>query len=495
MLRILRRIKKKIVDVKNINIIKNSGYFNENYYVSNYPEILNTKMIPVNHYYYFGWKEGRNPSSEFDNNLYRNVNAAFNIDINPVLHYMKYGQFDSKILGPNTGFKKTVTEILNTQFGVTLPFKTFPITLKNNRLNIVFNGFDKGCFFGGKATALILAIHFVNTYHYDLRIISQNPEENIFWQFLELFHLEKPQSVEFFATDLEHHLEISTKDHFLCTMWSNAAMVLNTPEITGKVFYIMQEVETFFYDHGDFHLSCFNTLTDERLIPIVNSKLLYDYLCKNGYDNVKKNGIYFEPVFSKDLLKPSKNSFSKKEKYKLFYYARPSHQRNIFYFGLDNLNEAFLRGKLDPKEWIVYTAGDKNTPDLAFDVDVEVKKLGIMDWQEYCNFVSTIDLCYSMIYTPHPSYPPLDTTTAGAVCVTNKYANKQDLTMYSKNIITANLKKEDMVEALEKGANLAKNVELRKRNFQESHTIGTWDNAFKEPIKHMHNFLKDDQDV
>ncbi len=491
----IHRIKKKIYDIKNINIIKNSGYFDENFYISNYPEILNTGMIPVNHYYYFGWKEHRNPSAEFDNNLYLSANNSFKIEMNPILHYMKYGQFDPKIVGPKTKFKKKVSDLLSKHFNESNPLKTFPILREKNRLNIIFNGFDKGCFFGGKATALILAIHFVNTYHYDLRIIAQNPEENIFYQFLELFKLKKPENVEFFATNLNQHLEISNKDHFLCTMWVNADAVLNTPEITGKIFYIMQEVETFFYDHGDYHLRCFNTLTDKRLIPLVNSKLLYDYLVKNGYENVKKNGIYFEPVFSKDLLKPSHKSFTQKEKYNLFYYARPSHQRNIFYFGLENLNEAFLTGRLNPKEWIVYTAGDKNVPSITFDADVEVKDLGIMDWNDYCSFISTIDLCYSMIYTPHPSYPPLDSTTAGAVCVTNQYANKQDLSFYSKNIITAELKKESMLDALEKGAKLAKDLEQRKKNYNEANTIGTWDNAFKDSIKHMNKFLKDDQDV
>lgn len=489
---IIRRISKKIKDVKNIKIIKESGYFDEDYYVSNYPEILNTGMIPVNHYYYFGWKEDRNPSEEFNNNFYLNINAPYKIKMNPVLHYMLYGQYDDKIIGPKTKFKKSVKNILNEHFGECIPFKTTPVTIKNNRLNIVFNGFDKGCFFGGKATALILAIEFVNQYNYDLRIIAQNPEQHIFYQFLELFDLPKPAKIEFFATDLEQNLEVSTKDHFLCTMWSNADAVLNTPLITGKIFYIMQEVETFFYDHGDYHLRAFNTLTNNRIIPIVNSKLLYDYFCKNGYDNVKKNGIYFEPVFSEKLLKPSKNSFSEKEKYNLFYYARPSHQRNLFYFGLEVLNEAFITGKLNPKEWIVYTAGDAKTPNFFLDVDVEIVHLDVMDWKEYCDFVGTIDLCYSMIYTPHPSYPPLDTTTAGAVCVTNKYANKEDLSMYSKNIITSNLTKEDMLIALEKGAHLAKDMKQRKLNFKEAHTKGSWDSALAESVKHMHSYLKED---
>ena len=490
----IHKIKRKLSDIRNIWIIKNSPYFDATYYLSQNPDIVDSGVDPVKHYYYSGWKEGRNPSAEFDNNLYLGANYKFHITINPIVHYTRFGQYDKRIIGPKTKFQRTVTDLLNAHFNESIPFRTIPTTIENTRLNIVFNGFDKGCFFGGKATALILAIQFVNQYHYDLRIIAQNPEESIFYQFLDLFHLAKPNKVEFFATDANQRLEISEKDHFLCTMWSNADAVLHTPEITGKVFYIMQEVETFFYDHGDNHLRCYNTLTDNRLIPIVNSKLLYDYLCAIGYQNVRETGIYFEPVFSEELLKPSKTSFSKKKKYSLFYYARPSHQRNIFYFGLDNLNEAFLSGTLNPEEWVVYTAGDKSVPDFCFDTEVEVKKLGVMDWKEYCNFASTVDLCYSMIYTPHPSYPPLDTTTAGAVCVTNRYANKQNLDYYSKNIITADLKKEDMVEALGKGAELVKDVEQRKKNWQNSHTGGTWDVALKDSIIHMHHFLED-QDV
>ncbi len=487
----MHKIKRKLSDMRNLWIVKNSPYFDKQYYLEKNPDVASSGVDPIKHYYYSGWKEGRNPSAQFNTDAYIGANYKFNITINPIVHYMRFGQYDSRIIGPRTKLKKSVTDLLNAHFNESIPFKTIPVTRDKIRLNIVYNGFDKGCFFGGKATALILAIQFVDAYGYDLRIIAQNPEETVFYQFLELFHLEKPQKVEFFATDTNQRLEISEQDHFLCTMWSNADAVLHTPEITGKIFYIMQEVETFFYDHGDNHLRCYNTLTDDRLIPIVNSKLLYDYLCKNGYNNVVKNGIYFEPVFLKELLQPSKTSFAKKEKYNLFYYARPSHQRNIFYFGLENLNEAFLTGKLDPDEWIVYTAGDKSVPDFCFDVDVEIKKLGVMDWKEYCKFASTVDLCYSMIYTPHPSYPPLDTTTAGAVCVTNRYANKQDLSNYSKNIITANLNKKDMIDALESGATLAKNSTLRKKNWQEEHTSGTWDVAFKESIKHMQKFIKD----
>lgn len=485
------KIKRKLNELKAIRIVKKSKYFDKKFYLKQNPDVLEVGIDPVVHYCLYGWKEGRNPSSQFDNNFYLNSNYKYNINMNPVVHYELYGKYNNEIIGPETKVKYRVSDMVKAHFAESKPLNAYMIDSEKRRLNVIFNDFDNGCFFGGKATALLLAINYVNTYNYGIRIVAQEPDERVFYQFLDLFELQKPVEVEFYAINGKSLLEVSPKDDFLCTMWSNADAVLNTPEITGKIYYIMQEVETFFYDHGDYHLRCFNTLTDNRLIPIVNSKLLYDYLVANNYNNVKKNGIYFEPVFSKKLLKPSSNSFKKKNKYKLFYYARPSHQRNIFYFGLDNLNEAFLSGKLDPKEWIVYTAGDKSVPEICFDSDVEVKKLGVMTWKEYCDFVSTVDLCYSMIYTPHPSYPPLDTTTAGSVCVTNNFANKQGLEKYSKNIISADLNKNDMIEALHKGAELAKNFQQRKKNYLESNTSGEWEVAFADSVKHMHSFIED----
>lgn len=499
----LGRVKRRLIGsgnrvqndpLKEIEIVRSSKFFDKKYYLHEYPDIALADADPAEHYCMIGWTEGRNPSEEFSTELYIKLNSDKMPKMNPLVHYETQGRNNPEIIGP--GHRKflglcTVSAILKKHFRSSIPYETLPVTREKRRLNIVFNGYDKSCFFGGKATALILAIQYVTKYGYDLRIIAQNPVRDLLDEFTSLFSLKKPENVEYFATEFGIKLEVSDKDDFLCTMWENAASVLSTPTISGSIYYIMQEVETFFYDHGDTHLKCYQTLTDPRLIPVVNSKLLYEYLLNNGYNNVREKGICFEPVFLSDLLKPSEKSFSKKEKYTLFFYGRPSHQRNIFYFGLDCLNEAFLCGKLDPKEWKVVLAGDAFTPKIEFDYEVEVERLGVMSWKEYCDFASTVDLCYSMIYTPHPSYPPLDTTTAGAVCVTNRFANKQDLSCYSENIIMADLNKESMLDALEKGAELAKNVEFRKKNHAESHTAGFWSEAFEPVVVHMHSFVED----
>ena len=41
-------------------------YFDEQYYVVHYPEILEQKIDPFEHYVTVGWKQGKNPNSEFD---------------------------------------------------------------------------------------------------------------------------------------------------------------------------------------------------------------------------------------------------------------------------------------------------------------------------------------------------------------------------------------------------------------------------------------------
>ena len=486
----IKRVINKVKNKKYIKMVEKSPYFDKNFYIQKNPDVVASGMKPAVHYYYNGWKEGRNPSLSFDNNRYFKINKI-PPNINPIIHYTVYGKKNNYIV-PSSETPFTVDELLHTHFLESTPLKVKYINeLKTHRLNIVFNGFDGSCFFGGKATALMLAINFVTKYKYDLRIIAQNPDASVFYDFIKLFKIDFNQKIEFFSTDSNQYIAIGDKDDFLCTMWSNADAILNTKYIKGKIFYIMQEVETFFYDHGDYHLRCFNSLSSNRIIPIVNSKLLYDYLKEHNYDNVKNNGIFFEPVFSKDLLNPSSKSFSTKDKYKLFFYARPGHQRNLFYFCLDVLNEAFNLGILKEDEWEIYTAGDKSVPNFRLDTDVTIKKLGVMSWEEYCSFMSTIDLCFSVIYTPHPSYPPLDAVTAGAVAVTNKFMNKKDLSNYSKNIIMGELNKESMLKALEQGSELSKNSKERKSNYKSTKTIGTWENAFKDVVKFMKNKIGD----
>jgi hypothetical protein len=74
-----------------------------------------------------------------------------------------------------------------------------------------------------------------------------------------------------------------------------------------------------------------------------------------------------------------------------------------------------------------------------------------LSWTAYADVVGTVDLGLCPDVHPHPSYPPLDLAASGAVVVTNRHGIKQDLDMYSRNILCAEPDPAALVEALGRG--------------------------------------------
>ncbi|WP_416409236.1 hypothetical protein [Agrobacterium rosae] len=65
--------------------------FDAEYYLNTYPDVKNAKVDPLEHFYWTGWKEKRNPSDNFDTQYYLS-NYELDNDINPLLHYLKIGK-------------------------------------------------------------------------------------------------------------------------------------------------------------------------------------------------------------------------------------------------------------------------------------------------------------------------------------------------------------------------------------------------------------------
>ena len=79
--------------IRDYNLIKKSGLFDSEYYLTQNEDVKNAKMNPIKHYLKFGWKEGRNPSSEFDGNEYLNKRPDVRVaGVCPLVHYIKFGE-------------------------------------------------------------------------------------------------------------------------------------------------------------------------------------------------------------------------------------------------------------------------------------------------------------------------------------------------------------------------------------------------------------------
>jgi len=92
---------------QDILTIKSSGFFDEKWYVENYPDVGILKMDPVEHYLWIGGHIGRNPSLRFSTKAYLSeYDDVSRACLNPLLHYLKWGRKEGRVV---FGVKSSVT--------------------------------------------------------------------------------------------------------------------------------------------------------------------------------------------------------------------------------------------------------------------------------------------------------------------------------------------------------------------------------------------------
>ncbi len=80
-------------------LLENSKYFNSNYYLENNEDVASAGLDPIMHYMAYGFREGRNPSAEFDNDAYlAKYKDARDMNIAPLLHYEGKGKYQRRSL-------------------------------------------------------------------------------------------------------------------------------------------------------------------------------------------------------------------------------------------------------------------------------------------------------------------------------------------------------------------------------------------------------------
>ncbi len=78
-------------------MIKESGFFDAQWYCEQYPDVKTAGIEPAEHYLKFGAIEGRNPSDKFDTHFYLCEYPDVAISgQNPLLHYLRYGQHEER---------------------------------------------------------------------------------------------------------------------------------------------------------------------------------------------------------------------------------------------------------------------------------------------------------------------------------------------------------------------------------------------------------------
>ena len=352
---------------------------------------------------------------------------------------------------------------------------------------MITDSINKGHLYGGVGTAMILASLLAAKLGATLQIVTRNepPEQANFQKVIKLHGVTWKQNIDFRylnVIDNSEEIDVGEEDMFLTTSWWTTWAVKQAIG-SRKIVYLLQEDERMFYPEGDEHVCCTEIMGDKEIMFVINSQLLYDHFAAEGFDNIRTNGLWFEPAFPKaQYYLETTRSGSRRN---FFFYARPNNLRNLYYRGLEAVNSALEQGILTPDDWDVYFIGKDLTDDIVLARDVRPKVLQNLEWADYVALTRKIDVGLSLMSSPHPSYPPLDLAASGAVVVTNRYGRKMSLERYSKNIICVGSSVRDLVDGIADAVELANDWATRDKNYVDSGLLRDWTLSFDHVLNHL----------
>lgn len=79
--------------IPDLDLIRHSGVFDENYYVLHSGDVLDAGVDAVDHFCRYGWREGRDPNVYFKTTWYAETNPEVGRrGVNPLVHYLVVGE-------------------------------------------------------------------------------------------------------------------------------------------------------------------------------------------------------------------------------------------------------------------------------------------------------------------------------------------------------------------------------------------------------------------
>ena len=237
-------------------------------------------------------------------------------------------------------------------------------------------------------------------------------------------------------------LPVHEQDYFMATAWwtaHNALSLLSwqqtlVPEAHARrMLYLIQDYEPGFYPWSSRYLLAQATYEQpHRTIALMNSQWLADYLHAQGYVFPTQRVLQprLHPVLA--AVRSQKTTFAKERI--VLVYGRPSTERNAFSLIVSSLR-IWANQYPQAAQWRVVSAGEEFAPiDLGSACTLHsVGKLGIED---YADLLSRTAVGFSLMVSPHPSYPPLEMAAFGVQVVVNRFANK-DLSAISPLLVPA----------------------------------------------------------
>ena len=269
-------------------------------------------------------------------------------------------------------------------------------------------------------------------------------------------------------------VEVSGTDRFVATTWwtahlANQALAGRDDE---RFLYLIQEYEPFTFPMGSL-----SALANESYSfphrALFSTGFLRDWFRERGlgvYSRGAAAGDAASEAFQNaitDVRPPAVEDLRQRQTRRLLFYARPEEHaaRNMFELGALALSRAVDEGVLRGG-WELYgigTVGSGRTMQLGGGTALQL--VPRRDQAGYAELLREHDVGLALMYTPHPSLPPIEMAAAGMLTVTNTFETKtaDALAAISPNLVAVEPTLESVVAGLRSAVAGVDDAERRVR--------------------------------
>jgi hypothetical protein len=281
---------------------------------------------------------------------------------------------------------------------------------------------------------------------------------------------------------------IGGNDVFMATGWWTAHAVARGMRLTKpkKFIYVIQDFEPGFYHWGTEYALAQETY-DFDFVAVINSQQLADYLCENRIGRFRDSEFMrrckvLQVAVDQKFFYCEKTAMNGRKK-RLLFYARPTvAKRNLYELGISALYRANQEGLFDPDEWELIFMGEK-LPSVDLGKGLIVRCVPWLEFGAYADLMRHSDIVLSLMFSPHPSYPPLEAAACGSIAITNHFATKTEANLreISENIVPVDMTIKSILEGLKTATQKVLNQEARIKHSQIK-LSRSWDKSFEDVL-------------
>lgn len=132
----------KLPSYEDYHLLKSCTLFDSAFYLKQNNDVKDMNFEPIDHFLLYGYRDGRNPSQNFDTNLYtKTYPEVLEQNINPLIHYIKIGKNKNyKIF--NQEIKELKLNKLTKMFDYEINIPDLELKEPIDILVPIYNGFD-----------------------------------------------------------------------------------------------------------------------------------------------------------------------------------------------------------------------------------------------------------------------------------------------------------------------------------------------------------------